>query len=111
MVWGDTRRFQIDITDDLGDPVDLTTGDLIVTGKSRVRSADPLFSKVVGDGITLDDDVDGRAELVLDPQDLAEIDNTWARLVFDVRFWQAGAGFTPIRGTLYVVPGIGEEGS
>ncbi len=111
MVWGDTRRFQIDITDDLGDPVDLDTGDMVVTGRLRYTSGAPLFEKTFSDGITKDDDVTGRAELVLDPADLVDLGNDYHRLVFDVRFWVAGDAFSPIQGTLYVTPSIGEEAS
>ncbi len=108
MVWGDTRRFQVDITDDLGDPVELDSGDMIVTGRVRYTSGTPLFEKTVGDGITYDEDVVGRAELVLDPFDLAALGNDYHRLVFDVRFYVAGDACSPSQGTLRVTPSIGD---
>ena len=112
IVHGDTRTYELTITDDEGEPVVLADGNLVFTAKERWNSTDALFIKDEGDGIeySIESGEENIATLTIDEDDLADLPNDWHTLSFDLRFWRPGVGGqTPIRGVVRVLPGIGAE--
>lgn len=112
IVHGDTRHYTLsDITDDDGAEVDLNTGTLVFTAKEFVSSTESLFVKDSGavGGIVIDDTIINQAELEINADDLVDVPNDWRTLPYELRFWRDGETQTPIRGSLRVTPGFGED--
>lgn len=73
VIRGDTRRYEITVTDDAGLPVDLSGASVYFTVRKKYSSGandtDAVFQKEVGGGITITDGSAGVVALVIDPAD------------------------------------------
>ena len=100
MTRGDTRIFTVTMTDDAGDPYDLTSADVAFT-------VGGLFEKGVGDGITIADPETGVAVVTVDPADTNGAPDVRRAYRYDVQVTlSSGAVKTPLRGLFVVVPDV-----
>lgn len=112
IVHGRTSRFQIDLVDQTGAPLDIDAGDLILT------FFDPDTQLVVfdrdnteGGGIVSDTEVPGRAELTIDDSDTDGLPNAWSTLYVDGTFEQDGESFPALIGQLRIKPDVAATAS
>jgi hypothetical protein len=73
VVRGDTRRYQVTVTDDAGLPVDLSGASIYFTVRKKYSSSsddtDAVFQKSVGNGISISDASSGSIAIVIAPTD------------------------------------------
>jgi len=100
MTRGDTRTFTVTMTDDAGDPYDLTDASVDFT-------VGDLFDKSVGDGITVADPETGVAVITVDPDDTNGASDYRRAHRYDVQVTLAdGTVKTPLRGLFVVTPDV-----
>lgn len=111
---GDTSSYLLTITDDEGNEVDLSTGELVVTAKERGSDSEAAFTATPDDGIDLAGDPVNQATLTIAPDGPWSDDgypaNAHGRLIADVRFWRdEDGGQTPLEFTIKVIPTVGTD--
>lgn len=110
MTRGDDRTFDIDIADQDGAAVDLSTFEgLWFTAKRRISDSDEdaVFQKALGQGLELDTEIDGRASVTVDAADTTDLPDHNTRLVWDVQVKDGeGSVVTVAAGTLTVTPDV-----
>lgn len=100
VVRGDSQTFELTFTDDDGDPLDLTDGAVVMT-------VEELFTKSVGDGITVSAPLTGVATVAVAPADTADCPDYRQGYRYDVQVTLAsGVVKTPIRGRFVVLPDV-----
>lgn len=105
IVRGRTCRYQIDLLDQEGQPLDLIAGDLTMSFMDPTTGIVEIV-KDNDDGIIYDDEVTGRAELTIDNDDTADLDNNWATLYGEAVFTQDGEPFNALVGLLRIIPAV-----
>jgi hypothetical protein len=98
---GDTRRYQVTVTDEAGLPVNLSGASIYFTVRKKLASsvddADAVFQKAVGTGITISDAAGGVIALVIDPADTRNFPKVV--LLYDLQvITAAGDTITPAMG-------------
>lgn len=100
VIRGDTHQFTLTLVDNVGDPYDLTSAELVMT-------VGDLFSKSEGDGITVSDPTGGIAEIVIDGDDTDGAPDHRCAYPYDIQVTLAGGPVkTPVRGLFIVVPDV-----
>lgn len=97
---GDTVALSVTVTDSAGLAYDLT-------GAAVVMTVGDLFSKSVGDGITVAAPATGVASIAVDPADTQDAPDQRVAYPYDVQITLAdGSVKTPIRGQFIVLPDV-----
>lgn len=100
MIRGDTNEFELTLTDNAGDPFDLTDADITMT-------VGDLFTKTIGSGITVSAPLTGVASIVVGPEDTEGAPDVRVAYSYDVQVTLAdGRIKTPVRGRFVVVPDV-----
>lgn len=107
---GDDRTYDIDVVDEDGAAVDITTfGALWFTAKRRISDADEdaVIAKALGVGVELDDVVTNRANVTIQSSDTESLPDIKTRLAWDVQVQDdLGNIVTIASGTLTVTPDV-----
>jgi len=107
VIRGDDETIDLTITDDEGDPVDLTGVSLWMTVKSNPADADALaiFQKTIGDGITVTSTSDGTATINIEDDDTSPLPAPWSGY-YDVQLGSSGVIKTIASGAFAVTADI-----
>jgi hypothetical protein len=100
MIRGDSNEYVLTLTDNAGTEYDLTGAavSFIVGG---------LFTKTLGDGITVSDPTSGVAVIAVDPADTAGSPDQHTTYRYNVQITLAdGRVKTPVRGLFIVLPDV-----
>jgi hypothetical protein len=111
---GDTRRFQVTVTDEAGLPVNLSGATIYFTVRKKFASSaddtDAVFQKSVGAGITITDAAAGVIALVIDPADSRSLPKIV--LLYDLQvITAAGDTITPALGDVAINPDVTRRAS
>ena len=104
MMRGDTKVFDVTITDEAGAAVNLTGSTVKFTAKNRVGDAQgvAVIALTTGDGVELTDAANGVARVTIAPDDTSGFTSK-KTLEYDVQVAETGGRVsTPVRGTLTV---------
>lgn len=100
LIRGDSSELSLTLTDNAGDPYDLTDATVIMT-------VDDLFEKSIGSGITVDDPTSGVAAITVDPADTEDAPDARCAYRYDVQVTLSdGSIKTPVRGLFVVIPDV-----
>lgn len=100
MTRGDTRTFTVTMSDNAGDPYDLTDAEVAFT-------VDDLFDKSVGDGIAVADPESGVAVITVTSADTEDASDYRRAYRYDVQVTLSdGSVKTPIRGLFVLTPDV-----
>lgn len=100
LVQGDSLSFKITLTDDAGDPIDLTGTDAEMDVKRLDGSL--VFTLIVGDGITFTDPGGGEMTIAVEPSETETLDPEYTYR-YDVQWTNGTSVRTLAWGTIQTI--------